>query len=45
VLALSPASGQTPKRGGILHAMQAEDLVPHAPVYNCARMQDVWLDR
>ena len=26
VLALTPASGQTPKRGGILNAMQAEDL-------------------
>ena len=42
VFALLPAYGQTPKRGGILNV---KNLVPHSPIYNFARMQDVWLDR
>ena len=57
VFALLPAYGQTPKRGGILNAMQGEDLPAGfslhetatifglTPIYNFARMQDVWLDR
>ncbi len=38
-----PASGQAPKRGGILNTLLTE--VPHNSLYNYGRMQEVWLDR
>jgi hypothetical protein len=49
-----PASGQAPKRGGILNSLLTEDLVqwphvrnlvPHNSLYSYGRMQEVWLDR
>ncbi len=42
VLALSPASGQTPKRGGILHAMQAEDLPAGFSIHETATIMGLW---
>jgi hypothetical protein len=44
VITGAPAGGQTPKRGGVLNAMLAEDP-PGFSLYNYGRMQDVWLDR
>ena len=42
MLALSPAAGQTPKRGGILHAMQAEDLPAGFSIHETATIIGLW---
>ena len=41
-LALAPASGQTPKRGGILNAMQAEDLPAGFSIHETATILGLW---
>ena len=41
-LALTPASGQTPKRGGVLIAMQAEDLPAGFSIHETATIMGLW---
>ena len=41
-VALAPASGQTPKRGGILTAMQAEDLPAGFALHETATIMGLW---
>jgi peptide/nickel transport system substrate-binding protein len=42
VLAMTAASGQTPKRGGVLNAMQAEDLPAGFSLHETATIMGVW---
>ncbi len=42
VLVLGSASGQTPKRGGILNAMQAEDLPAGFSIHETATILGLW---
>jgi peptide/nickel transport system substrate-binding protein len=42
LLALAPASGQTPKRGGVLTAMQAEDLPAGFSIHETATIMGLW---
>jgi peptide/nickel transport system substrate-binding protein len=42
VLVLGPASGQTPKRGGILNAMQPEDLPAGFSLHETATIIGLW---
>jgi peptide/nickel transport system substrate-binding protein len=42
VLALLPAYGQTPKRGGILNAMQGEDLPAGFSIHETATILGLW---
>jgi peptide/nickel transport system substrate-binding protein len=41
-LAFAPASGQTPKRGGVLNAMQAEDLPAGFSLHETATIMGLW---
>ena len=41
-LTLTPASGQTPKRGGVLNAMQAEDLPAGFSIHETATILGLW---
>src|SRR5438105_5710155 len=42
VLALGPVSAQSPKRGGILNAMQAEDLPAGFSIHETATIMGLW---
>src|SRR4029077_1590564 len=42
LLALAPASGQAPKRGGVLIAMQAEDLPAGFSIHETATIMGLW---
>jgi hypothetical protein len=41
---LAFAQSPSPRSGGTLR-FHVKSLVPHQVVYDCCRLQDVWLDR